>query len=178
MDKPDMKGWSPEQIKAYQEAAAALATESAAAEQERAARVAAAASPEALVEQLLAKAEEARQERERAAREAADDAAYRAACAKHGKDHVARIRTVRGSIILRGMTGRQWEDHCDRIAELEGRPDDILKVSRESVFETLEHPARPTLQEWLDEYGGLWMSLHGARDALVMGLDREASPKG
>jgi hypothetical protein len=178
MVKPDMRGWSPEQIKAYEDATAALVAEEATAERERAARAAAASSPEALVERLREQAEQTRQERERAAREAADDEAYRRAVAKHGKDHVARVRTVKGSVILRGMSGRQWEDHCDRIAGLDGRDEDIVKVSKEAVFETLEHPSRDTLQGWVEEFGGLWTTLYMARDALVMGLDREAGPKG
>lgn len=177
MSKVDMDGWTPEQIKAYEDAAAALAAEHAAADAARTARERAESSPEALAEKLREQAAAARAERERAEREAADDAAYRKACKEHGEKRVMRVKTVEGSVILRAMSAREWEDYCDRVAGLESQ-DDIQKVARQSVLDTLVYPDRNRTLAILDLLPGLWVSLYGARDQLVTGVEEVVRGKG
>jgi hypothetical protein len=178
MNKPDMMGWSPEQIKAYEEAAAALAAEQAAEEQARAARERAEASPEALAEKLRAQAAAAREARAVRERDAADDAAYRKVCAAHGGEkRVARVRTIEGSIIMRAMSAPAWEDFQERVAGLEA-PADILKIAQQVTLDHIEHPKRERVLEILKDLPRLWPFLYAARDQLVTGVEEEARGKG
>ncbi|WP_155798866.1 hypothetical protein [Sorangium cellulosum] len=178
MSKPDMKGWTPEQIEAYELAASALAAEE---EETRAALERAgreASSPEGMVEKLREQAAAAREARARAERDAADDAAYRKACKEHGGEkRVARVRTVEGSVIMRAMTRQQHEDFSDRIAGLEAEAD-ILKVAQQATLDTVVHPPRPRMLEILELYPRLWVHLYSARDALITGVEEAARGKG
>ncbi|AUX33160.1 MULTISPECIES: hypothetical protein [Sorangium] len=177
MSKPDMKGWTPEQIKAYEEAAAALAAEESAIAEASARQEREAASPEALAEKLREQAAAAREARARAARDAADDAAYRKACKEHGERRVARTRTVEGSVIQRAMTRQEHEEFSDRIAGLESEAD-ILKVARAATLDTVVHPPRPRMLEILERYPRLWVHLYAARDELITGVEEAARGKG
>ncbi|XXY23367.1 hypothetical protein WME88_27525 [Sorangium sp. So ce216] len=177
MSKPDMKGWTPEQIKAYQDAADALASEESAAEQAREARARVEASPEAMAEKLREQAAEAREARARAERDAEDDAAYRKACKEYGEKRVMRIRTVEGSVIQRAMSAKEWEDFSDRIAGLESQ-DDIKKVGQQATLDTVVHPPRPRVLQMVDKLPRLWVHLYTARDELVTGVEEVIRGKG
>ncbi|WP_437948650.1 hypothetical protein WME98_49990 [Sorangium sp. So ce296] len=178
MSKVDMKGWTPEQIKAYQEAEAALAAEESAIAEARARQAREAASPEALAEKLREQAAAAREARARAERDAEDDAAYRKACKEHGgEQRVARTRTVDGSVIQRAMTRQEHEEFSDRISGLESEAD-VLKVARAATLDTVVHPPRPRMLQILERYPRLWVHLYAARDELITGVQEAARGKG
>ncbi|XXX73879.1 hypothetical protein WMF30_40155 [Sorangium sp. So ce134] len=177
MSKPDMKGWTPEQIKAYEEAEAALAAEESAIAEARARQEREAASPEALADKLREQAAEAREARARAERDAEDDAAYRKACKEHGEKRVMRIRTVEGSVIQRAMSAREWEDFSDRISGLESQ-EDIKKVGQQATLDTVVHPPRPRVLQMVEQLPRLWVHMYTARDELVTGVEEVIRGKG
>ncbi|MCF1536065.1 hypothetical protein LRN78_25665, partial [Escherichia coli] len=65
---------------------------------------AAAAAPEAMIAAMRAEAAETRARRELAERERDADRIYREACATYGEERTARVRTIRGSVVLRPLT--------------------------------------------------------------------------
>lgn len=177
MDKPKMDGWSPEQVKAYESAAAALAAEQGMLVDAQAARERAAASPEAMAEQLREQTAAARAARERAARDAEDDDAYRKACKTHGEKRVMRVRTVEGSVVLRAMGATAWEEYSDRIAGFENQSD-VLKLSRSVTLDTIVYPPRERVLAMVELLPRLWTHLYAARDELVTGVEEVIRGKG
>jgi hypothetical protein len=178
MSKVDMKGWSADQVKAYETASLALAAEEQAAAEELARRKTAAESPEAMIEAATEKAAALKRERERAAIESGDDRAYTKAVREHGGDHrVARVRTHEGSILLTPMGASAWEGFKDRIAELKSDAD-IDRLAKETIYETLYHPTPARFDEIVGRFPGIWTHLYTARNALVDGVLEEARPKG
>lgn len=173
MDKPSMSGWSAEQVKAYDAAMSALQAEEQQAAEQATKRKAEAESPETLIALAQEKAAAVKRERERAAQEAADDRAYARAVKEQGGAHrVGRIDTHEGTIILIPMTGTAYEDFADRISHLT-EDHDLTRVSQETIWKTLYHPARDRFDELVSRFPGVWPRLFNARNALIDGVKEE-----
>ncbi|WP_234695577.1 hypothetical protein, partial [Escherichia coli] len=57
-----------------------------------------------MIAAMRAEAAETRARRELAERERDADRIYREACATYGEERTARVRTIRGSVVLRPLT--------------------------------------------------------------------------
>jgi hypothetical protein len=173
-EKPNMVGWTPEQVKAYEAAMAALQAEERQASEQAAQQKVDADSPETLIAAAQEKAATVKRERERAAQQVADDRAYARAVKEQGGEHrVARILTHEGSVILVPMTAPAWEYFRETV-EGYTAPRDIDGAARESICNTLYHPDRTRFDELVAKFPGIWAHLFAARNALVDGVQEEA----
>jgi hypothetical protein len=178
---------------APQELGAVQAMRKAAADRRRAAELARAAAAEdpavQLAEEQLALAREER-EASLAEHELEADRLYREACLHYGEERVARVPTVRGSVVMRPAS----EIEADKTAKLCGahrRAEAAAKTPAEAEIHArnAEEEARNgiralvlTSREHLEtttrEHFGLWNALARAKNALVDGEAREAGKGG
>ncbi len=101
-------------------------------------------------------------------REEADEKAWLAALAKHGKGRVARVTTPDGIIVLRCMTLSEQDECGARLDGLDNQGQ-RLTVSREMTLDTVVYPARDVVRDRTSKYPGVWTRLYAARDALAVG---------
>lgn len=170
------KGWNEAQIAALlaarhedEDEAAALA----ALEEER---VAAATAPEAVIAATLAAAAEKRTVREMAEREREADRVYAEACARYGEERTARIRTIRGSVILRPLTATEVDAGIHRSINLKGL--DLVRLGRSEVKATRLYPSAERFDAIVEEFPGLWDDLFAARTAIIEAVRAESEKKG
>lgn len=102
-------------------------------------------------------------------REEADEQAWRAALAKHGKGRVVRIPTPGGIIILRARTGAQVDADAARIGGVQNAGGDVITVARDCLMGQTVHPTLERAGTILEVTPGFWTTLYQARDALDFG---------
>lgn len=169
------KGWNPEQIAAFLAAQHEAADEEAALLAQEQEREAAAAAPEAVIAALRAEAAVKRAARELAERERKADRVYAEACVTYGEERTARVRTIRGSIILRPMTMDEVDAATLRADSLKKM--DLVKLGRSQIRALTLYPPADVLKEWTDAFPGLWNDLYQARDAIAAGVREDAEKK-
>jgi len=138
----------------------------------------AAASPEAIVAQATRELDAAERDAAAAERQLVDDAAYTAACAKHGgEDRVARVRTQMGAILIRPMEPAEVDNATKRES---AQKDDLAKelVARDEIRKLVIHPSQERFAQIVQTYPLLWNTLGRARDALIKGLEEQAGKDG
>ncbi len=168
-------GWTPEQIAALLAAQHEVADEREALDAMEAERAEAAAKPEAMIAAVRAEAAAKRAAREMAEREREADRVYAEACAKYGEERTARVRTIRGSVVMRPMTMDEVDAATLRADSLKKM--DLVKLGRAQIRALLLYPAAETLKEWTDAFPGLWGDLYAARDAIAAGVREDAEKK-
>ncbi|MFT3773012.1 MAG: hypothetical protein QM820_47115 [Minicystis sp.] len=173
----DMKGWSPEQKAAYEAAMAELAHEEERLAEVKATEEAKKTAPEAVIASKKAELSAKRAERERVEREAAEDAIWAELVANHGEKHVARIRTVEGSIMIRGNTAKEIEATSIRLDAAKSDIDRV-KIANNALRATVLHPSLERFDKLVESYPGLWSALYAPRDVLNRGLEEEREGKG
>lgn len=169
------KGWTPEQIAAYLAAQHEAADEAAALDALEAERAEEAARPEAMIAAVRAEAATRKAARELAEREREADRVYAEACAKHGEERTARVRTIRGSVVLRPMTMDEVDAATARADSLKKM--DLVKLGRSQIRALTLYPSAEMLKEWTDAFPGLWNDLYLARDAIAAGVREDAEKK-
>lgn len=135
------------------------------AEAQTAAEVAANA-PVALIAAKRAELDKARQARETIERDTKEDAIYANLVDKHAR--VKRIRTPRGSIMMRAMTGIEVDASNVRMGRHKSDGDKVL-AAREGLKASVLHPDLVTFCAVLEQYPGVWGELYEARDELITG---------
>jgi hypothetical protein len=173
----DMKGWTPEQVAAYEAALKELAHEEERLAEIKAAEEEAKTSPAAVIAAKKAEAAKRRAEREKAERESREDAIWADLVAKHGENHLARIRTVEGSIMIRSNTRIELEKLS---IQLEAAKSDLdkVKIANRAIRDTVLHPPLAEFDKLTESYPALWSALYEPRDVLNKGLEQEIAGKG
>jgi len=176
-EKIDTKGWSATDIAALEAATEELELLQALLEAERTAEAARRASPAYILAGLREQAELARAEREEAERAVLGEAELAKARAKHGRDKVALIPTLRGPIVLRAASQEELDKHDLRTEGLQTAAD-RQKAWRSFTADLVEHPAREPFLAIMTEFAGTWPIVAEVRDALTIAVRAETGKKG
>lgn len=173
-DKIDTKDWSD----ADRAALAALERELLEEQEAADARELAAQSPAAIIAEKKAELGARKEARQVAERDAAEDIIFEKLCSENGgPSRMARVRTLKGSVMLRAMTLREV-DTASAASEGVSSATDKVRVHRRYLADTVKHPPEARFRELIEEFPGLWAELYEARDALISGVQKAAEGKG
>lgn len=172
----DTTAWTAAQKAEYDGMLQELAVEQERLDAMEAEKAAVAAAPGTLLATKRNELQAKRALREKQERDAADDAAFEDAEKKHGKDRVARIRTVEGALILRAMTDVETDAASIRASTMKTDLDKV-KVHRNALKATVLHPSQERFAMMVATYPALWSTLYEARDALISGIEEEHAKK-
>lgn len=174
---PDMTGWTPADMKEYEEAKALLDAEEAKAkalDDSEAKRLKSAAYQ---AQFLRERAEEVRVERAERERALEGERELVKAQKMHGKDKVDMIPTLLGPIVLRAPTASEQDKHDFLLESISGGPARD-KAWRAFTASLVVYPKADVFAKIVSEYPGTWPLLGATRDLLASAARAETAKKG
>jgi hypothetical protein len=176
-DGPDMTGWTPADLKEYEDAQALLAAEEVKAQALSDAEAKRIKSASYQAQILRERAEEVRVARAEKERELEGQRELIRAQKAHGTDRVDMIPTLLGPIVLRAPTANEQDKHDLLLESLSGG------LTRDKAWKAFTatlvvYPKADVFAKIVAEYPGTWPLLGATRDLLSSAARTETAKKG